>query len=249
MFKAVSRAYRFIGKQLILLAPSDLREFSEALRREFPEICFYVFRDRGEVGRMDSYGPRTSPPDATAIGIQAAPEEAGVDQLTPTRLVYFDTLADCDDWRSCWVKLNPPDWTPIWERNADGEWIATNSHDVPDFEFRFSKFLSKGRRGVFRTELHAESDGEEVVMDRGSWSGGFYPWEEDRQKFLKRVRRIFDRMTTNQYSVVDPTTLEVTHRSLKGDMIRIGEGALAWSRAHPRHFLFRSMKPIDWNPP
>ncbi len=92
-------------------------------------------------------------------------------------------------------------------------------------------------------------DARGCAMDDGRWVGGFYPWQEDRQRFLKRARRIFERVTTNQYSVVDPETLEVERRSFKGDVIRIGAGALAWARAHPRHFLYRSMKPIDWNPP
>ncbi len=249
MFKPIPRAYGFIGKQLVLLAPTDLREFSVALRREFPEIRFYVFRRRGEIGRIDSFGPPTSPPDATATRIQAVPEEAVQDPLTPTRLVYFDTLAECDDWGECNVELMPPDWTPNWERSSDGKWLTTNHGSWPGFHFLYSKFRSNRRRGVFRTELHAGSDDEEIVMDDGSWAGGFYPWEDDRQRFLKRARRIFERMTTNQYSIVDRDTFVVKDRIFKGSDIRIGAGALAWARAHPRHFLYRSMKPIDWSPP
>ena len=86
-------------------------------------------------------------------------------------------------------------------------------------------------------------------MRYGSWAGGYYPWEDEKIDFLKRARRIFQRITTNKYSIVDWQTLSVIERVQKGGVFWIGRGALDWARAHRNHFLSREFKPIDWNPP
>ncbi len=249
MSQSVERSFRFIGKQGILLAPSDLREFSAALRREFPHMFFFVFHERGEIGRTDSFGPVTAPPDATAIRIEAVPEEIAEDPLTPTRMVFFDSLADCDSWGACEGAIIPEDWIPKWERTSEGRWIITNYLDTPRFRMVFPHFLSSSRRGVFRTELHAQADNEQIRLEYGLWAGGYYSWEDEKIKVLKRARRIFERMTTNKYAIVDRNTLAVQERVEKGGIFWIGHGALEWARAHPRHFLHERYKPVDWNPP
>jgi hypothetical protein len=94
------------------------------------------------------------------------------------------------------------------------------------------------------------SEAEHVEIKHGRFYGSFWPWEEEKGRFLKRCKTIIRRHTTTRYVQVneDGRIRYVSDKETARDW-RVGFRAIEWAHTDPRHFLGEDLKPLDWQEP
>lgn len=208
---------RFVSRQFLYLMPADLRELALILRAASPKLRMVV----------SGFGPKVVIPELTGV------------------ITYVEDI-DCPDDRFRFaVWLEPENWKPEWRRDTNnapyltGPELSLRLRPCSVYPSPWTNMAGEAPRGRAANEY--------LFLDEGRLEGVYYPRETEKEAFLRRVRRIFDKYTTNRCCTVEPETLKPKFISTKGAMDRIGAHAAAWSMAHPRHFLGRNLtKPIEW---
>jgi hypothetical protein len=231
---------RFIHREFLYLTKEDLAEIDSALLAAFPRLRF-VHRpdliDHEATKASAAYREarqRTRWPDVPVI---SKPE-------SEWKLTYYEGLHTVDEFRvGAWVE--PENWLPVWEKNSRGYPGIANPPAL-NFDYRPSRIHSVRSKTLAGVPLPGCGPDEYQWMQEADFQGVYYPWESEQLSFLRRVRRTFDKHTTNKCVTVDFETLKPKYVSLKGAMDRIGRHAAAWAM-HPRRLLGRDQtKPIEW---
>jgi hypothetical protein len=197
--------------------PADLRELAVILRAVSPNLRIVV----------SGFASKNAVPDLSGF------------------IRYVDDIECPDDRYRYMVLLKPDDWAPEWGFTTNGDAILWG----PELSLRLAPcFIA---RRPWETMAGPAPPGcapdYYLLLIEGRLEGFYYPWEENKKRFLYRVRRIFDKYAANRFCRVDPERLKPRFVSLKGDMDRIGPYAAAWAMAHPRHFLgYDFTKPVEW---
>lgn len=247
------KGHHFIGCSAYVMVREDLVAFEHALRDAFPTIRFLNGNYDDAVDREET------------AKLRQAYEDRGIDvgsvqQLNPDCVIpsmpkprsewkvpYIDGFSS-RRWHgllSAWVV--DEGWEPRWTLMTSFRPFVRNE---PGRRFHVSSphFSSDQQSGPFYEPPERISEDEMIVGSVASWHGGYYDDEPEQKKFLSAVRRIFFRLTTNQYVAVDLASGAITARSDKGGSFRFGWRALAWSASHRNNFLYHRMKPFDWDP-
>lgn len=252
---------RTIGRTDIFVTPADWRDISASLKEEFPAMRFVHDPSFKNIDREDFERVLHRMRPGWTIPHWNAPREEVVAEPQPSwRVRYCEAIeADPDGggaftrgWTYAWIE--PKRWKPIWGIDLFlGEPTLMNTPRRFYFMIRHGDFWLKGSHAS-HDAICAQTDDQIVYLRDSSWNGAYCPGEDAERKFLSRVRRIFDRFTTNALALVDYATGEVISRSKSGSMERVGLHALAWARAHPGHRIGDGrddrnyFKPIDWEP-
>lgn len=209
-----------------------------ALRAAIPQLRFVMipelvdWKATKEAGLLNQGHSGDGP-------VIATPEDSWI-------ISYTDDLNCIDDRYDFPAWLEPENWRAQWKKNALGHPCLENA---PDKLFRFApcRIYAWPWNNMGGEPPRGYAPNQYLFLAEGSFSGVYYPWEPEKEALLRRVRRVFDKHTTNQCCTVEIETLKPEYVSTKGAEDRIGPAASAWAMAHPRHFLGRDMlKPIEW---
>ncbi len=223
------KGHHFLGCSAFVMVREDLAAFEHELREAFPRIRFIL--------------------DTASLKLERAAlakSDGGVEKRS-WQIPYIDgfTVASSSDLREAWVE--PEGWLPTWGIFPPSFPMVQN---VPALGFNLALpyFASDRQSGAFSEPPRRVCDDEIIKGREAAWSGSYYDNKPEQKKFLLAVRRIFFRLTTNQYVAVDLASGAITARSDKGGSFRFGWRALAWSASHRNNFLCHRMKPFDWDP-
>lgn len=240
---------RFIGKQTIYLTADDLLAFSDALRAEFPGVRFIDAHDSDL--NVDWEATRNDPDrEAKERLFAGLPSPVIAKPRDEWRLYEYDSLAAFREPNICQsfdIVFADPGWAPIWEESLTGwPWIV----NWPKHGITFHRPVFKLQWGGLHNALPAEPRGTRIIQLRdGGMSGSYYPGEDAWLKRLRRVFRIFTKLTTNKVCGVDLQTGEISQVYDRDSFFWVGHHALDWAREHPCNFIDTYLKPIDWVPP
>lgn len=229
---------RFVQRQFLHLMSDDLRTIGTALRRAIPQLRFVLLPEL-----VDREATR-----AAGLYDQRKGRKRPVIATPPSSWIirYADDLNCPDDRFQFPAWLEPANWNPDWRQNKDGQPYLANDPETL-FYFTPCRIYAWGWNGMAAAAPPGCEADQYLFLAEGSFSGVYYPWEPEKERMLRRVRRIFDKHTTNKCCSIEPETLKPKHISTKGALERIGLRAAAWAMEHPRHFLGRDLtKPIEW---
>lgn len=229
---------RFVKRQFLYLMPADWRVVAAALRAAMPQMRFVLYpqlidwKATTESGLSKQWRAGFKP-------VVAVPESSW-------KIEYIEDLNGPDDGRELIVWLEPENWKPQWEKGRDGYPYMPN-HPNFSFQVRPCRSYAWPWNNMAADPPPGLAPDQYLFLSEGSFYGVYYPGDSEMASFLRRVRRIFDKHTTNQCCSIEPETLRPKFVSTTGAEDRIGAAAALWAMAHPRHFLGRDMlKPIEW---
>jgi hypothetical protein len=232
---------RFISRQYLYLMREDLRAIAASLVAAFPRLRFLRFPTLID---WEATNASLAYQEAWRAGryehpVIATPESSW-------NIEYFETLGGTDGKIGHDVWVEPPNWSPLWEKNRCGLPGLVNQPPL-HFSFGPSTIYAQGWTKMAGDAPPGYEPNQYLELAEGEFQGVYYPWEPEQLSFLRRIRRIFDKHTTNHRCTVEPETLRPKFILIKGGWARIGPRAAAWAMAHPRHFLGRYFeKPIEW---
>ncbi len=250
------------GHGCVLMTLPDSFHFSEALRKAFPRIRFVredysrKFRDyaawKAAIGEAEQAG-RPSP---SALDFTRDPGNEWPD--------YFSSLGDVLEDHFC-VWVEPRNWRPRWRasRLSDSYYLA----NLPKLNFYISRggfaFADVRRtaplEGNPEPEIHGLTyppfplDTKEIIDLRGGRiSASWFKGHEAGRRFVHKVWRILDKMSTNRLVAIKRGTTEPIPPDGSPSMqqgVRALRGALSWARARRHNYLscsFGRFKPAGY---
>ena len=224
------------------LTPEDTADISAALIAAFPTVVFRA-PDWSDIGSAKLYPDPPDPRVAEARRIERLP-----DALREAQYRYASHLTDYPDQARIRVYILPEGWSPIWRRNAEGDFFAVNAPTCFFDFFRSTYFSTLTRTAQLKPRAIAAS--EERLQLTDGWFVGNYDWgNREQARVLRRCRRTIAKLTTNRFVQVDKKTDRIVRRIEGGETTRIGFHALRWAAEHPRHYIGEDLKPYDWQPP
>ncbi len=233
-------------KHFINLAPADAEEFSAAVREAFPNIAFIDANYSRKVvdwdATLESKAYRTSMRNPGAMEIVVAkPRQEWI-------VTHYEGLHVPGNWQvQAW--LEPPGWVPDWYQHPISNWPEVRNAPVTLFRYQRPEFRTTRVQGPFHDPPEIEEEGERIRLCHGALLASWDKGDRERQRQVGKVWRVFEKLSTNKYSTVDPDTFEIISRVEKRGWNWIGFHALEWASQHPRHFIGDDMKPVDWEPP
>ena len=217
------------------MLPADEDDFSAALRAEFPNIRF-VRRDYWERRRADGKALPMEPPEL--------------------ELKYFNSLSCAEEiYYTAW--LEPDGWEPEWYEHvlADGPlldvtgrlwpWIyLLRNEPTLQFEFHTSRIFEEPYPKVLAPELAAPLMS---YVAGGGISGVYLRDDVEHKRFLGRVWRILNRLTTNRLMLYNMRTRKPVEprEPEKGLDVWAGHHAVAWCRANADRYVDHRYRPSE----
>lgn len=232
---------RFVAHQFLYLLPEDVRAIEATLKAAFPGLRFVRYPEL-----VDWRATEADPAYQAARRAQRMDYPVIASPPSTWNFEYFDNMGGPGGNTGCYVWVEPPGWSPDWEKNRAGWPELVNK---PERHFHFSAGNVCDGRWTQMAGPAPTGCGHNgyLMLLESRLEGVYYPWEQEKFSFLRRVRRIFLKHTSNDCCSVDPATLRPTLIEARGSWNRIGPHAAAWAMAHPRHFLGRDLiKPIAW---
>lgn len=140
---------------------------------------------------------------------------------------YYSSLASPDeDFFLVWRE--PPDWQPDWQGpNKDGIYVIANE---PRLQFVFDS----GRTVPPKRDR----------VNAGRIWARYEPGDKEHVRFLNRVWRLNQKLTTNILKIIDPQTGAVINPRCR-DAIWAGFNALQWCREDPSRVIDGNRRPVD----
>ena len=232
---------RFVAFQFLYLLPDDVRAIEEALEARFPGLRYVRYPNL-----VDWRATEADPAYQAARRAQRMDYPVIASPPSTWNFEYFESMAGPGGNTGCDVWVEPVGWSPEWEKSRSG-WPELVNKPVRHFHFSAARSCDAKWPGMAGPAPPDRGRDEYLMLLEGQFQGVYYPWEKETLSFLRRVRRIFAKHTSNVCCLVDPVTMRPRWVEAQGSWNRIGPHAAAWAMAHPRHFLGRDfIKPIAW---
>lgn len=250
---------RTVGRTNVYVTPADWRDISAALKSAFPAIRFVHAPSFKNID-WDEFklALQRVRPGWTEPHWSAPREIVAIEPQPSWQVRYCDAIEPDPDngvplyEGNSYAWIEPKRWKPIWGIDlCFGTPTIMNRPRSLYLMIRHGRFSARKKRASYEP-IFAQADADIAYLGDCNWNGAYCPGENAERRNLWRVRRIFDRFTTNALARVDYETGKVISRDERGGIERVGFHALEWVRAHPGHRIGddtgdRSyIKPIDW---